>query len=243
MKKILLIAIVAGAAPVFAGPESKEIMQQAPPPCEWYRAHEWDLDLWGTFAFSVNTGSTDRSHEEPANEPIGFVAPAFIVSLGSDRDDRFLDRDSTWGGGADLKYFFSKYWALGVEGLVLDCQRNIGGGALGTFTFRYPIGCSRFAPYGWVGGGVMAGGSHSDWFFNLVPITRGSPRGPIRVDKEFNDVKGIENKHAEATAQFGTGLEYRITPRIGIMGDFAWNILSGPQNNFGMARGGITLSY
>lgn len=245
-KKILLLATVAGlagAAASFAGLESKEIMQQAPPPCEWYRAHEWNLNLWGAFAFSGNRGGTDRSDEEPGNEPIGFVAPAFSASVGSAHNDRFLDRDSTWGGGADVKYFFSKYWALGVEGIVLDCQRNIGGGAFGTFTFRYPIGCSRFAPYAWAGGGVMAGGEHSDWFFNLVPIVRGSPRGPIRVDREFNDVQGIQNKHAEAAGQFGAGLEVRITPRIGLTSDFAWNFLNGPQNNFGLIRGGLTLSY
>ena len=38
-------------------------------------------------------------------------------------------------------------------------------------------------------------------------------------------------------------MEIRITHHVGIMTDFAWNILSGPQNDFGMARAGVTLSY
>jgi hypothetical protein len=246
MKKLTLtfIFLCGLGAFVFAGAEpysgkDKEIMQPAPAPCEWYRAHEWDLDLWGTWAFSANSGSTDRSDEEPSNEPIGFIKPGVRIPLGTAADDRFLARDNTWGGGVDVKYFFSKYWALGVEGIVLDAERNIAGGAFGTFTIRYPIGCSRFAPYAWVGGGVLAGGGSSQWFFNLKPTTRNG----IPVDVEFNDVGGVANKHAEAAFQGGTGLEYRITPRVGLMGDFAWNVVSGPDNNFGLVRFGATLSY
>jgi hypothetical protein len=53
----------------------------------------------------------------------------------------------------------------------------------------------------------------------------------------------LGNKHAEALAQFGAGIEVRITPRIGVMTDFGWNVLSAPDNNFGMLRFGATLSY
>jgi hypothetical protein len=43
--------------------------------------------------------------------------------------------------------------------------------------------------------------------------------------------------------QAGGGLEIRITHHIGLMGDFAWNFVSGPDNDFAMARFGVTLSY
>jgi hypothetical protein len=241
MKKLILIAVVSTAAGMssFAGPTGKEILQQAPPPCEWYRAHEWDLDLWGTWAFSANTGTDEVDRDEPGHEPIGFVPVTFRKNLGSRSNDVFLNRDDTWGGGADLKYFFSKYWALGVEGLILDAQRNTAGGGFGTFTFRYPIGCSRFAPYAWAGGGVVAGGGSDEKVFFLVP----GRRGGVPVDREFVKSGGANNTHAEAAFQAGTGLEVRITPRIGLMGDFAWNVVSGPDNNFGMTRFGLTLSY
>lgn len=256
MKKLLLIAVISAATGVslFAGTSGKEIIQQAPPPCEWYRAHEWDLDLWGTFAFTFNDGTNDDGRflepseghvPEGSGFPSGSRDPQEHTAVGRFHNDRFLDRDNTWGGGADVKYFFSKYWALGGEGLVVDSKRNIGGGGFGTFTFRYPIACSRFAPYAWAGLGVMAGGEHSEWFFNEIHRRRGSAIGPVVVETEshHNNSGGIQNKHAEVSGQFGTGLEYRITPRIGIMGDFAWNLISGPDNNFGMARFGLTLSY
>ena len=62
-------------------------------------------------------------------------------------------------------------------------------------------------------------------------------------EPEFRSDQRIGNKHVEATGQVGSGLEIRLTRHVGIMTDFAWNMLSGPDNNFGMARAGVTLSY
>ena len=254
MKKLILFTIVAAAAGIsssFAGPEAKEMIQQAPPPCEWYRAHEWDLDLWGTIAFAANTGTNDARPQEfdgirsveDSGVPPGSDDPQEHFDNGQYHNDRFIDRDDSWGGGADVKYFFSKYWALGIQGFVINANDNAAGGAVGTVTIRYPIGCSRFAPYGWVGGGVAAGGSHTTWFFNEVHHVRRSNGRPIVVEHEFKHPESMQNKHAEALGQFGAGMEVRITPRIGVMTDFAWNILSAPDNNFGMLRFGATLSY
>ena len=220
---------------------------------DWYRAHEWDFDLWGTYAFPDNTGdhtfskfftSTDEGTVHTNGAPSnGDVFAAFHTSTSN---DRFIDRDNAWGGGADVKYFFSKYWALGVEGFVLDCNTNAGGGGLGTFTFRYPIGQSRFAPYIWAGFGDVAGGGHHEEDFGFIDRIDGMGQVSPRQGEErfvFDNNTNIQNKHSEATGQVGTGLEVRITKRIGVMGDFAWNALSGPNNNFGMTRFGVTLSY
>ncbi|SRR5581483_4117965 len=254
MKKFIIAAGLALAAGTIlqAGPADKEIMQQAPAPCEWYRAHEWDLDLWGTFAISGNPGVDNRGRflepsdahvPEDTGNPPGSQDPNEHTAYLQFGNDRFLDRDSTWGGGVDVKYFFSKYWALGLEGLVLDCQRNIGGGAFGTLTVRWPIGCSRFAPYAFGGFGVIAGGEHSDWFHNEIHHVHGSANGPVVIEHEYNAPDGIQNKHAEVAGQAGAGMEVRVTPRIGVMSDFAWNVVDGPDNNFGTARVGVTLSY
>jgi hypothetical protein len=190
--------------------KDKEVIQQAPAPCEWYRAHEWDFNFWGTYAFAANSGNSHpEDFEFQSAENTGSV-----VDLGHVSNDRFMGRDNVWGGGVDVKFFFSKYWAIGAEGFILDTKHNIGGAGLGTFTFRYPIGCSRFAPYAFGGVGALGGGSR--W---------------------------IDNKHVEAVGQAGAGLEVRITHHIGLMGDFAWNFVSGPDNDFGMARMGVTLSF
>jgi hypothetical protein len=236
MKKLLALALVSSFSFLAqAGQDlsSKEIVQQAPAAVEWYRAHEWDLDLWGTYAFPGNTGDHDTVLF--AGELVGVDGGPFFESTRSS-NDRFIDRDNAWGGGADVKYFFTRYWALGVEGMVLDCNVNEGGAGFGTFTFRYPIGHSRFAPYAWAGGGVTAGGGrHAETHgFTVLTGVRTFP---------FSFENDIENKHADATVQMGTGMEVRLTRCIGLMGDFAWNIVSGPDNNFGMTRFGLTLSY
>jgi hypothetical protein len=98
--------------------------------------------------------------------------------------DRYLGGDHAWGGGIDLKYFFRRYFGIGVEGFVLNAHRGAGfdlesdgvsvfihqrrsenravGEVLGTFTLRYPIPCSRFSPYVWAGAGVIWGGGERD---------------------------------------------------------------------------------
>lgn len=227
MKKIsiMICALSAGAAIAFGGTSTysgkeskdvKQVAQQAPCP-EWYRDQEFNVDLWGTYAFTGN----------------------------SYLDDRYLGVDHAWGGGLDLKYFFHRYFGVGVEGYVVSLNENNGvvfqggrlgtdsgrsglaGAGLGTFTFRYPIPCSRFAPYVFAGGGaIFGGGGRTDVFFNGNTFV---------ARQEDSQTKGI--------GQFGAGIEVRMTPHIGIMSDFSWNVVDGSDNNFGMVRTGLTFAF
>ena len=72
-----------------------------------------------------------------------------------------------------------------------------------------------------------------------------NPAGPPIVGSEFENTvqRSVNNTHTYATGQFGAGLEVRITRHVGIMGDFAWNVVQENDNDFGMARFGVTLSY
>ena len=127
----------------YAGSETysgKEMKQVAPPPCpEWYADREFNVGIWGTYVFTGN---------EWAN-------------------DRYVEADHAWGGGIDLKYFFHRYFGIGIEGWAVDARRTFEdlrgnefflisttghenraiGSVLGTLTLRYPIPCTRFAPY------------------------------------------------------------------------------------------------
>ena len=47
----------------------------------------------------------------------------------------------------------------------------------------------------------------------------------------------------EMIGQFGGGLECRITHHIGITTDYSWNVIDGPQNNFGMVRAGVNFAF
>jgi hypothetical protein len=223
----------------------KEVMQPAPPPCEWYRANEWDFNFWGTIAFPWNTGDRDWNHaalesffeDFPA---IGGENKHTEIDLGRTSEDRFINRDDALGGGGDIKYFFSKYWGLGGEGFVLDCNDNIGGAGLFTVTFRFPIGCSRFAPYAWAGFGGLSGGTSTHAFlFEQHHFTVG---GSINEDENLVH-RTVNNTHTYAIGQFGAGFEVRVTRHVGFMADFCYNAVQEDDNDFGMGRFGVTLSY
>jgi len=228
MKKLVLSMLGFGAIAslAFAGSETyggKEMKQVAAPlPCpEWYADREFNVSLWGTYAFTGNDWANDR----------------------------YLEADHAWGGGGDIKYFFWRYIGVGIEGWAVDARRafiidndgdplpgsNIGhksravGAVLGTLTLRYPFHCSRFSPYIFGGGGAIFGGGERDTF----------------TDSENPDV--LTNFHSDtktrAIGQVGGGLEIRFTPHIGWISDFSWNFVDGPQNNFGMARTGINFAF
>jgi hypothetical protein len=101
---------------------------------------------------------------------------------------------------------------------------------LATFTLHYPIGCSPFAPYVWVGGGGIAGGGQRTGIVAVPPTN----------DVVFTTRSGAETK---AMRQFGGGFEIRVTPHIGWTNDFSWNVVDGRDNNFGMARTGINFAF
>lgn len=254
MKRSLLIcwAAVLSLSIAHAGSESYSKESVAPAPCpSWYADSEWNLSLWGTYAFTAN--------EYPSFEN-SILVPALIF-LGPDpsaKYDKYLEADHAWGGGFDAKYFFKRYFGLGIEGFAVSATRSTGtvtilppppgtigsriridhqqderaiGAVLGTFTLRYPLSCSRFAPYVWVGGGAIFGGGEVEKIVVNDPFSGAFLTG-------FKT--GSETK---AMGQFGGGLEVRLTPHVGWTNDFSWNVIDGTHNNFGMARTGINFAF
>ncbi len=110
------------------------------------------------------------------------------------------------------------------------------GAVKGTLTLRYPIHCSRLSPYLYGGGGAIFGGEEHDSFTKLLSS---STTKAVSV--------GFPATHTGSTTrgfgQVGAGLEIRLTPHIGWMSDFSWNVVNGPDNNFGMARSGVTFAF
>jgi opacity protein-like surface antigen len=244
MKKLLLALFAAGAlsASVQAGPEPisgkemKETVSIPPPAMEWYGDKEWNVSVWGTYAFcGTDYNRADLFDTERTSANGG----------GAGTWDRFLGHDHAWGGGIDAKYFFHRYFGIGVEGFGAEANEsqytieNFGitafhtgsanhvvGAALGTLTLRCPIGSSRFSPYLWAGGGGIFGG---------------------RTDREQHAnsvVKSISHEElSKAMGQFGGGLEIRMTRHVGWISDFSWCVLDGPNNNFGMARTGLNFVF
>ncbi len=231
MKKFLLgFLVVLSVGFVQAGTEmysgkDKEIKQVVPPPCpEWYRDTEWNVSVWGTYLFTGNDWS----------------------------DDEYIQADHGWGGGMDLKYFFHRYFGVGLEGWAVNAQRErfegieFGGnfpvdvfthedrfvGAVkGTFTLRYPFQCSRFAPYVWGGAGVIFGGGETDFV-----VLNGTAQ-VVDIVAEHHD------GDAEFLGQVGAGFEIRLTPHIGLINDFSWNFTTHDNSDFGMVRSGVNFAF
>ncbi len=223
----LLVLLVATA---YSGPlqVSDKSTTQSDATVSWYADREFNVQLWGTYAATANDNSQDR----------------------------YLQADHAWGGGLDAKYFFNRHMAFGLEGyavspttvvpffamfpgqstnrFTLSDTHTIGAG-LATFTLRYPIGASRFAPYVFAGGGFITGGAKRVRVdvLNLGGIPPGT--NPFR----YTFVGG----ETEAVGQFGGGLEIRLTPHVGFINDFSWNVVDGRDNNFGMARSGINFAF
>ncbi|MGI8437074.1 MAG: outer membrane beta-barrel protein [Chthoniobacterales bacterium] len=199
----------------------------------WYADNEWNVSLWGTYAV------TDNDYPTLANATVFF--PTFRVH------DTYLEADHAWGGGLDARYFFHRYFGVGVQGYLLDVSqsypdlllsanpnpsysrtaqdRQLIGSVSATFTLRYPLGASRFSPYLTAGGGFLFGGGQEPTFFLNPP--RSSRTGST----------------TKAVGQFGAGIEVRLTRHIGLINAASWNVVDGKDNNFGMVLSGLNFAF
>jgi hypothetical protein len=148
------------------------------------------------------------------------------INIGQVSKNQLFGRDNTWGGGVDVKYFWSKYFGAGLQGVGLAAKTNFAGGGLLTLTARYPFG--RFAPYATGGIGFIDGGSTLYRFFNEKHEYAG---GFVTNEHEFVTDDPVYNHHARALGQIGAGLEFRVTCHIGLMADFTWNFVFGQEDH------------
>jgi hypothetical protein len=254
-RSILAVLIFSGFAGfVYSGEYTgTEMKQTAVAPCpEWYGDNEFTVTLWGTYLFTNtddarNLWLVDVTQSTTEGNPV----------LGS--FDKYIGGDHAWGGGGDIKYFFHRYFGIGVEGFIVDAtkgsfnifedrsipvffrektnhERAIGA-VLGTFTFRYPIPCSRFAPYAWAGVGAIFGGGESDTL--VTHAIAGVPPSAFTVNATTRHFDG----DTKLLGQFGAGVEFRITRHIGWTNDLSWGVIEGPKNNFGMIRSGLNFAF
>ncbi|HEY2567860.1 MAG TPA: hypothetical protein VGI25_00930 [Candidatus Udaeobacter sp.] len=226
----------------------KEMKQVAPPCPDWYGDREWNVNLWGTYTFT----NTEFAPNPSLIDIVQSTSEGGPV-LGT--YDRYIGGDHAWGGGGDIKYFFCRYAGVGVQGFALDATKpgfNIFedqsvpilvkqrishnravGAVLGTLTLRYPIPCTRLAPYAWGGVGAIFGGGERDQLH-----TQGPPDAFL-VNAQ-TDHFGSETK---VLTQFGAGLEVRLSRHVGWTNDLCFGMIDGPRNNFGMIRSGLNFAF
>ena len=241
----------ADAAYARSGKDSGKEMKQVAyvPPCpEWYGDREWNVNLWGTYAFTntefaPNPSLVDIVQSTSEGGPV----------LGT--YDRYIGGDHAWGGGGDIKYFFCRYAGVGVEGFALDASKpgfdifedqavpifvhqrinhnHTIGAVLGTLTLRYPIPCTRLSPYAWAGVGAIFGGGERDQLH-----TQGPPDA-FAVNAQTEHF-GAETK---LLGQFGAGVEFRFSRHLAMINDLSFGVIDGPRNNFGMFRSGLNFAF
>jgi hypothetical protein len=223
MKKLTLslCAVVAFSSAAFAGTStysssSKNMKQVEQAPCPtWYADNEFNVGVFGTYAPTVNEWT----------------------------EDRYLGVDHAWGGGIDANYFFRRYFGVGVSAFGLHLDRNFNddglnfgdddsdwaGGIVGKFTFRYPIPCSRFAPYAYVGAGGIFGGQDRSGIFQ-------------NANGNF-DLTDDDDNDGRFMGQYGVGFEVRFTQKFGMINDIAYNHVEGGSNDFLMVRTGLNFAF
>jgi len=125
-----------------------------------------------------------------------------------------------------VKYFWSRYLGVGIEGIGLAAKTNFAGGGLLTLTGRFPFG--RFAPYITGGLGFIDGGATLYEFFNEKHTYT---NGFVSGEREYLTTDPVYNHHVRALGQIGAGLEFRVTCHIGLMADFTWNFVFGQEDH------------
>jgi hypothetical protein len=127
MRKIVLALMLPLAVCGFAraGTEyAEKSVKQAPPSPEWYADNELNVGLWGAYVFT-------QTNYDPNLDLFSIATSARSPGLhmtfpGPDygKFDTYLGGDHAWGGGIDIKYFFHRYFGIGIEGFALDARRN-----------------------------------------------------------------------------------------------------------------------
>src|SRR4051794_38798262 len=99
-------------------PDLSKGKEVPPTPCtEFYKDNEWNVSIWGTYAF---TGTEYNPNVDPVDLIVSTTEGQTV--LGS--YDKYIGGDHAWGGGGDVQYFFHRYFGFGIQGFVLDAQKN-----------------------------------------------------------------------------------------------------------------------
>ena len=224
MKKLtlsLLAVLVAGTS--FAGAPvvtSKEYKQPVVP-C--FRDQEFALDLFYSFNDAEHQGNrvVNRSNTEVVGDPT-FITDELTIS----QPQYFRDGS---GGGVGLNFFFARYFGIGVEGNWWNGV-NTGGSATAS------IGVVRDTDGNITDRGTTRSRSSirkeaaQQVTGNL--ILRYPFEGPICwAPYIFAGGGGIWDGSGNGFGDVGLGVEFRVTPNIGIFTDWRWEFMGGHNNN------------
>src|SRR5947199_216477 len=156
MKRLIgmICALTVVASVAFGGTEtytsSKEMKAvQGPPPCpEWYRDQEWDVSLWGTYAFTGTDWRDDRylgfDHAcagggaifGGGGRNVTLFAPDGTIIAQSSRDNE-TKAVGQFGGGIEVRFTPTIGWMNDFSWNVVDGPKNNFGMVRSGITFAF----------------------------------------------------------------------------------------------------------
>lgn len=185
--------------------------------------HIWeDPGQWSTTTFSYSTTAPKYTANELSLDLSGSYWAAerrftkvFETNIRGER--------GRWGGNAGINYFFTRWLGIGGDANFSD-HRGFGGPAcdyvMGNLIARAPICNTGIAPY------IFGGGGRQFW-------------GLTTSDGEL-----FAGARYEWVADLGVGIEFRITPGLGIFGDgrYIWHLKDGGVDRLAL-RAGMRLAF
>ncbi len=147
-------------------------------------------------------------------------------------DNKRAIGDHSWGGGVDAQYFPLLYLGMAVEGDFFNEVPGdfFGSTVTGNVILRYPLDLKfpslHIAPY--LFGGVGGIFNSNNTFTRVSSFGRSENR---------------RDSSNEVLGDAGGGLEYRITPHIGVFTDARYNFVNGPRNDFMLTRFGVRYAF
>jgi hypothetical protein len=121
--------------------------------------------------------------------------------------------EHAWGGGLDVAYYPWLFGGFRFQGSALSISGADQTAGIVTYdaVLRYPLDLVmpnfHLAPYAFGGVGGLLGG--------LDGVNR----------------NGNQRTDSKVLGNFGGGLEYRLTPHVGIFTEAAYDLIDGPSNN------------
>jgi hypothetical protein len=238
MKRAIVLTVVAAlsqAVAAFAGPEAKQVLVPAhPPPPEYFRPNEFDIGAFATWVDFPNSRNVGGSvHGWGGGMDFTYWFPWKYAGV------RFQ------GTGLDLQS------GIGHTSRTTDIFGNTvtvhgGGGSIAAgvinadVLLRLPLDdfwpCVHLAPYAFGGfGGIFVGGGGEGRSFSETVIVSNvagtQSRAVTLTGRRINTLRNNIGTD-RVLGRIGGGLEYRITPNIGIFTEAAYVIPNGSSNNF-----------
>jgi hypothetical protein len=218
MMKIVAALLLVGCnvTLLVAGPEPIVETTKPVAPTSLYRDSEFNVSLFGVGSWTKSASTSDR----------------------------YFGVDHAFGGALSGKYFFAKYFGIGIDLAGYDVKnvstparvatssdaRRFVGDSLVSATFRYPIGTSAFAPYVRLGAGSIFNGGNRQ-------LTE--PSGTIGKKLRFE----LAEHDAKMIGEGAVGLEYRLNQTFGIITEGAFDKVDRPHSNFGTLKAGVNVAF